>query len=205
MHKATMSSSAQCTFIALSASEEPLSMVGNIDFGSLSQQTLVELLIEKTVFAYQHDFHDADRLVKESCLCPGVRCTVEGEAHKIIWDRQFEGGFMDIQWIPSTVTDFFASYNNLHGTLHLTRLSNCLGKLVLKGNKFSGTIDLTRLPSSMKWLWVNENALRGTVDVGSLPQSLKILDLRSNYFVGKISLKNVSAVVFLENTSIEYE
>ena len=179
--------------------------IGHIDFGSLSQQTLIELLIERVVFAHRWTFIGDSGLVKDACACPGVRCSAAGFSHWILWDRQFEGGFMDIQWLPLTTSDFFACHNNLHGTLHLTRLPDGLRKLVVRGNKFSGTVDLTRLPQSLTWLWVNENALRGSIDASTLPMSLKILDLRSNYFIGKIAIAEVQSptAILTENTNIE--
>ena len=206
------------------SNEMPSSHLGRLDYASLSQQTLMELLIEhieEKAKIRQEDGSDIDNW-------DGIDCNEDGNVTLIDWFRLDLHGKIDLQWVPSTVIDFsvssnwlkgsadishlpteleslFLDENSFSGTLDLTALPDCLERLNAFENKFSGSICLTCLPSNLGFLKLSKNSFSGTLDLTSLPDTLAHLDLSKNEFHGCVdfsSLPDSLSVLYLSGNAL---
>mmetsp|Transcript_20841 Transcript_20841/g.32518 ORF Transcript_20841/g.32518 Transcript_20841/m.32518 type:complete len:238 (-) Transcript_20841:32-745(-) len=172
--------------VLLSFSVDP--SLGRIDKSTLSQETLMELLISqivnKEVICGPEE--DLQRQWKE------VTLNENGEVLRIQWIYYKLEGTFHLEWLPPTATSVMVTYNSkLEGTIHLTSLPEPLIKLNLARNSFSGEIDLTRLPAKLERLYVNANQFCGTVCLTKLPSSLVSLYLSENQFFGPVDLTSL--------------
>ena len=188
--------------------------IGRADKHSMPHQTLMEMLVidlqDKNCFRDKNgDFHDIT-------LWKGVTLTQDGEVDSI--DLHFyvhfscfddsdnednddedpdavgvvrPGGSIDLQWIPSSVTDFRTSDLNLAGSIDTLTLPRELNDLNLENNCFSGTFNAAGLPQSVHMLNVSHNQFCGSLDLTSLPQKLRVFDVSHNDFSGSINLSSL--------------
>mmetsp|Transcript_39622 Transcript_39622/g.62658 ORF Transcript_39622/g.62658 Transcript_39622/m.62658 type:complete len:227 (-) Transcript_39622:19-699(-) len=168
--------------------------LGKVDKSSLSQQTLMELFIDK--------IENKDRICDDpespspisqwkgtdfgpqGVIDWHVRCNDADEVISIkLWNIRLRGS-IQLEWIPLTTQKCVISYNYLSGTISLEHLSDGLVTLYARCNAFSGTVCLTRLPHSLQKLAISDNQLEGTVDLTHLPSGMKKLLLGDNGFSG---------------------
>ncbi|KNH05182.1 leucine-rich repeat protein [Perkinsela sp. CCAP 1560/4] len=166
--------------------------LGRVDYGSLSQQTLMEMVIEgitnkEEICGDVDDPTDIDEW-------KGV--TIEdGEVVEIVWSLFYLTGSLCLEWLPSFVRKFVVAFNQLAGTLDLTSLPMSMKKLDLGGNAFTGPISLETLPEQMERFYVGNNALSGSLRLESLPDTLTHFIAFSNQFSGSVDLTRLPAVL----------
>uniref|UniRef100_A0A7S4PF52 Leucine-rich repeat protein n=1 Tax=Paramoeba aestuarina TaxID=180227 RepID=A0A7S4PF52_9EUKA len=157
--------------------------IGKFEKSSLSQQTLMELLISKLT-ANAETICDSPDYPIEITSWNGLRLNKENEVLRIVWNSFYVSGSMPLEYLPLTVEAVSMPCNYLSGTIDLTQLPDTLQRLDLQGNRLEGTIDLTCLPVSLSELTVSQNKLVGTVDLIQLPPNMSELDLSENDFEG---------------------
>mmetsp|Transcript_23837 Transcript_23837/g.37144 ORF Transcript_23837/g.37144 Transcript_23837/m.37144 type:complete len:205 (-) Transcript_23837:44-658(-) len=149
--------------------------LGRIDKHSLSQHTLMELLIEK--------INTKERIRREDS--PEVNtwwgvdfadCAVK----KIDFSDADISGSIQLEWLPLTVKIAYFSDNYLTGTVCLTKLPDSLSKLSLACNSLTGTIDVTKLPDGLNTLIISHNQFEGETDFSLLPGSLECFWMEEN-------------------------
>jgi len=161
------------------------SILGRLDYHSLSQQTLMELLIDS--------IQNADVLrgprdaPKDISQWSGVKLNAAGEVTDIEWRISLKGSIA-LEWLPSTVSSFCIHLNKLEGTVDLSRLPEVMIDLNLTANSFSGTVPFTQLPQSLENFYAALNAFCGSLDLTALPKSLQGLSVGNNRFEGTICL-----------------
>mmetsp|Transcript_15807 Transcript_15807/g.24678 ORF Transcript_15807/g.24678 Transcript_15807/m.24678 type:complete len:225 (-) Transcript_15807:55-729(-) len=189
--------------------------LGKVDKSTLSQQTLMELLIQDITNReiLCGDVDDPSDISDWS----GVTVSSKGEVKEIHWSyAAYKGnkiyGHLAIEYLPGTVTCLRAGYNALEGTLPLTdlppemdslhagnnklsgtlnfeHLPNTLDMIHLFFNAFSGTISLVRLPPKMRYLIISNNPISGETDFSRLPESLMHFDVSRTDLSGTIVLR----------------
>mmetsp|Transcript_29557 Transcript_29557/g.45690 ORF Transcript_29557/g.45690 Transcript_29557/m.45690 type:complete len:253 (-) Transcript_29557:35-793(-) len=202
------------TAIVIALAADP--SLGRVDKSSLSQETLMELFIEKVtnkarVFTDINPSSTASwRKVSSQNVRKGFRGVVvndTGEIQKIDFRNCNIQGSIQLEWMPSTITNCLLSMNRitgsvnledlpdklevlsmrqnrLTGTLNLENLPSQFAVLILSKNNFTGSVNLTKLPSTLQDLFLDQNQLSGSVDVTKLPDSLIELELSNNDFSG---------------------
>ena len=78
--------------------------LGKIDYGSMSDQQLLELMIAG--FNDKSKFADHEGDYKDACDWYGVRCNAEGAVEQISWPRydiKLGRGNIDFEWLPPNV------------------------------------------------------------------------------------------------------
>ena len=174
------------TFFAHSYLMFPASLVlgidpslGRLDYASLSQQALMELLISgvKEVSKICGS-REAPLDVAEWC---GVQLHTSRETvRKIDWNFVKLGGSLLVQWAPSSLERMSIRHNSLVGSLETENLPANLRYLNLEGNRLCGTVDLTHLPACLDALDLSKNQLSNSIDLTRLPACLQELKLSHN-------------------------
>ena len=195
--------------------------LGRVDYSSLSDQTLMEMLLNGFDEDAQKQFQDEHGMYLDVCQWTFVTCD---DAENVIKISQIEGtsGVLSLSCIPSKVkrvdlsydilfdisgkkltgsiylehlpqstTNLCVSYHHLSGSVDLTQLPRQMEELHLQKNLFTGSVDLTRLPQCMMALYLQQNQFTGSVDWTNLPQSLQHLGLGNNQFTGSVDLSKL--------------
>mmetsp|Transcript_25699 Transcript_25699/g.40060 ORF Transcript_25699/g.40060 Transcript_25699/m.40060 type:complete len:218 (-) Transcript_25699:7-660(-) len=157
---------------------------GKFDVNSLSQQTLMELLIQDVYDKEPLCIDDEDP--KDIRRWHGVTLNVKEEVVRIVW-RGFDislSGTLDFRKLPPTVENVQVQRTDLEGTLDCSMLPQSIVIFGIQSNRFSGELDLTCLPKQLEHFCVQSNDFGGTLDLSSLPETLRRLDLSLNQSVG---------------------
>ena len=186
--------------------------LGRFDKNSMPQQTLIEMLVQdfidvKIAKDEEGNFHD----IEKWCI---FKFNADGEVAEInidvddkemgfylIYNNDFirsiktgcfsEGGTIDFQYVPSTVTSLIICEMEFEGTLETKDLPAGLLKLSLTENKFAGTFSISDLPSKIDYVSIRSNHFEGSLDIESLPGSVTVFVASQNHFLGTINLNNL--------------
>jgi len=188
----------------------PCMRLGKVEYGTMSDQILMELMIVKV--NNNNQFMDDDGEFLDVCQWRGVKCDDKNNVIEINWgynsNINLNGGAINLSWMPPFVREFNCFYQNLNGTIDTVKLPQCLETLSLSGNMFSGTIDLTQLPKSLERISAYRNHLQGSVDLTQLPTSIKGLYLPNNKLSGSINISHLPHSLkwlYLDNNNIQQE
>ena len=189
--------------------------LGRLDYDSLSDQALMEMLISGMEDQEKKEFQDENGNFKDACEWKGFLRKVECESDRVddimflhikLSDRQFP-----FEFIPPLVTSFVSSFCEMHGTLHtphiprglirfevaranlhgtinFAALPRKLQKLIISFNDFSGSCVLSDLPDTLISFKVSHNNFSGEIALNSLPLALKEIDLSNNNLIGSINI-----------------
>ena len=158
--------------------------LGRIDKAFLSQQTLMELLIEHIENKDKITTEDGSDIQSWN----GIEYNEDGDVTRIDWFCVGLHGEIDLQWLPSTITYFRISENSLKGSVDLSHLPTKVEDVLLEGNLFDGTLDLSALPEPLDCFRASRNQFSGSLCLASLPPKLAVLTLAHNGFSGTIDL-----------------
>mmetsp|Transcript_19755 Transcript_19755/g.30906 ORF Transcript_19755/g.30906 Transcript_19755/m.30906 type:complete len:232 (-) Transcript_19755:61-756(-) len=173
--------------------------LGKIDKSTLSQQTLMDLFIERISNNEKIRHSRDDSLDKWA----HIQCDDDGNVTDFNWSFGNLEGSIDLKWLPPTLKSVRVSANCLEGTLDLTDLPDGLEILWATLNRFSGTISLDNLPQKLQGLNLTRNKLSGAVNLTKLPESLELLYLSENSFCGTVDVtqlpKNIEEIHLDQN------
>mmetsp|Transcript_1912 Transcript_1912/g.2937 ORF Transcript_1912/g.2937 Transcript_1912/m.2937 type:complete len:260 (+) Transcript_1912:26-805(+) len=158
--------------------------LGRIDKSSLSQQTLMELLIADLSHTYSIRDSSDDLIDKWK----GVSLSDSDAVTSIDWHAFALKGKFLFEWLPETVEDLIICTNNLNGQIPMQSLPQGLHKWRFRRNSFCGSLDLDALPPNIVEVLATSNKLTGTISLENLPDSLKKLFLGLNDFHGTVCL-----------------
>ena len=178
-----------------------------VDFQSLSEQSLLELLVEnmKCKFEFQND--EGDFYAAEEWL--GVTFA-DSNVTKVHWEseagvygfleepneRMTPGGSIDFQWFPAAVESIIITFMELEGGIATEVLPRGLLFLDCSRNKFSGSFALETLPPNINSVYAPGNALSGDIDLEKIPDSLHHLSLEGNSVTGGVRFSLTSQIYF---------
>ena len=157
--------------------------LGHVDHSSLSDQTLMEMLIEGCPERTRKIYQDKSGNYLDVCEWECVACDAAKNVVELENFYNFNAP-LHLSYIPSKVRLFKAPHNRVKGSIDFAHLPEKMSELLLQDNEITGTIDLTRLPKAMWKLSVNDNQLTGSVDLTQLPEGMMHLQLRGNQFAG---------------------
>ena len=167
-------------------SADPL--LGRVDYHSLSDQLLMEMLIEglskKSKRKYQHH----NRMYLDVCDWGCVKCDADERVIKISENGENMRGSLQLCYIPPKVMHLRMTWKKLTGPIDLAQLPQFIEKLELYNNRFCGSVNLTKLPERTTNISLGNNRLTGSVDLAHLPAGLQKLSLQANQFTGTIVL-----------------
>ena len=185
--------------------------LGRFDKNSMPQQTLIEMLVQdfkdvKIAKDEEGNFHD----IEKWCI---FKFNADGQVAEInidVCDSEMgfyhiynnyirsiatgcfsEGGTIDFQYVPSTVTSLIICEMEFEGTLETKDLPAGLLKLSLTENKIAGTFSISDLPSKIDYVSIRSNHFEGSLDIESLPGSVTVFEASQNHFSGTVNLNNL--------------
>ena len=182
--------------------------IGRFEINSLSQQTLMELLVADMAYAALCNAPD----FIDKCEWPGITCDADASVIRI--HLTMSGGTVNLQGVPSTVKklemrscDLFGTFasaalprgltycalssNSLTGSISIEYLPQELIAIFLSYNQLSGSINLRAAPPQLKLISFDANRLSGSLDLTGLPPCLSVLGLGENSFTGEVDISNL--------------
>ena len=173
---------------------EPAENLGRINYDCMTQQTLMELLVQGI---YDKDrFLSADGTFLDLKYWEGIECTPDGgNVKRIEWSLYFhKAGTIDLQWVPPTVEriDLFGSL------LHITnfdKLTPSLEKFNYGNNEVRDKMQNFQLPENLRSIRLQDNFISGTVDLGDFPFNLRVFDADGNDLHGTLDLDKLRSPI----------
>mmetsp|Transcript_6853 Transcript_6853/g.10373 ORF Transcript_6853/g.10373 Transcript_6853/m.10373 type:complete len:205 (-) Transcript_6853:61-675(-) len=173
------------------------STLGRIDKSTLSQQTLMELVVEGITNTKRicGDGDNPTPIAEWNGIeysffnMPhrwGVTFDASGNVTVITFTSLSLQGSIQLEWLPISTTECAFAYNSLSGTLNLENLPDSLRELDLCHNMFVGTVNLTKLPHGLQRLDLNTTNISGETDFSQLPASLLDLDVTNTKLSGTV-------------------
>ena len=193
------------------------SSIGRCSIITLSDQTLMELLIEGLTQDSKKQYQSDDGAFTDCCQWPGVICNHDGDVKQFTafqsisgnlsldfiprclnsiiivsaWNAEPVKGICDTQALPSGLEYFYIASNAFEGKFDMTKLPQTLISCNIDRNKFCGDCDLRVLPLQLESLRANTNKFSGSIYLGGLPSTLTALYLHENSLSGEIFLENL--------------
>ena len=184
---------------------------GRVDFDSMSDQTLMELLvgdIENNAMLRDGDdafldiqswdglsFNDAGELIvidfeAELALGGGLFGDSSDDDDE---DKYIVGpkGSIDLKWIPKTVEVFAIADLELEGFVETSELSPNLECFDISLNLFRGTFCIASLPQNIRNVSISGNLLDGTLDIAKLPPNVTDFSAERNRFHGFLDFSDL--------------
>ena len=125
--------------------------LGRLDYNSLSQQALMEMVIGQLSAPYQNAFKDDAGNFLDIEHWYGV-AMYSDNVEEISWTFPFEEdykrenhGRICLEWLPDTVRIFTIDNNYICGVLTCSKLPRSLRQLYAQNNRFAGKLDLPGL------------------------------------------------------------
>ena len=164
--------------------------LGRVDYMTLSDQTLMELLIEGFDDKTKKRYQDDHGMYLDVCEWPFIKCDDDERVIKIDIDSLHVSGSIELCYVPPKVKVLNISLwwgtNELTGSVDLTSLPDGMESLSLNYNQLTGGIDLTQLPKEMQKLHLYNNKLTGGIDLTQLPDRMSSIFFSNNEFTGEI-------------------
>ena len=175
--------------------------LGRVDLRSLSDQTLMELLIEGSQEDSKKQYQCADGTYLDVCEWETVNCDEDERVVSVNFEDNAPSGSLQLGYLPQKVEFVDFSHNRLTGTVDFMAVPEGTEWLYLEYNRLTGSVDLIKLPKSIRELRLDFNQLRGSICVTELPEGIRKLNLRDNQFEGSIDLTQLP--VGMHGLSIE--
>ena len=200
------------------------SALGRLDYESLPDQALMEMLIDGMNEGAKAEFQDGNGNFLDINDWDGIICLPRDQVREINFSTKvFSNKCFPFELIPAKVDGFEASDTNMHGTLDTSVLPHDLqlfdvcinflhGTINLKGfprglqdihiddNDFSGSLVLSDLPDSLLSFHAGSNQFSGEISLNSLPRRMHILSLHQNLLTGSLHVQNLPE--FMEEISL---
>ena len=179
---------------------------GRVDYDSLGEQTLMELLVSDM------DGKDSFQGKDEGDFFPiiewqGLTFDECGSVSEIDWQIDMDytfyyheqenvidrspvkpGGTVALQWTPPHVLKMSLFFLQLYGEFRCSMLPREMQLLDLGHNHLTGSFEAADLPQSIETINITSNSLEGPVDMARLPQSIKSFMASSNKLSGSLNL-----------------
>ena len=168
--------------------------LGRLDYDSLSDQALMEMLVEGIAQSKKAEFQDTHGNYRDTCDWNGTLCKDERVTGIVLSWKEFGERQFPFDVIPPLVERFIMKESNLHGTLDTFVLPRALTDFFdIASNKLHGSVSFVGFPRSLKRINLNKNAFSGSCNLENLPDALLSLQAKTNQFSGEISLNALPA------------
>ena len=163
--------------------------LGRVDFASLSDQTLMEMLVEGFSERIKKKFQDKNGMFRDACEWKGVKC--DGENNVTAIKKIARRAPISLEYIPLNVKLFEMYTAELTGTLETSGLPRHLERFAIGGNGFTGTVNFPEFPRDLQLISLYLNKFSGSAILDVLPRSLETLAFQKNNFSGSLCLTNI--------------
>ena len=179
--------------------------LGRLDYESLSDQALMEMLIDGMKQKYKKAFKDRTGNYLDKCewtslyYGPCVECIDERVTEVKFRSRPFSKKQFPFEFIPPLATILFTEVCSIHGSLDTSLLPQGLIKFSVIDNKLHGSISARDFPRDLKTIRIECNEFCGSIVLSDLPANLNDFIAEWNAFSGEISLENLpKKMVYLD-------
>ena len=166
--------------------------LGRLDYDSLSDQALMEMLISGMLETQKKFFQDKNGNFNDVCNWAGSTWEVECESERVdsilLTSFKFSERQFPFEFIPPLVTSFLTSLSDMHGTMETSHLPRGLIRLAVMSTKLHGTINFAVLPQKLETLNISSNDFSGICALSDLPDTLVHFRAENNRLIGEISL-----------------
>ena len=176
---------------------------GRVDLSSLSDQTLMELLVGD--IQRNTMLRDSEGEFLEIHSWNGLTFSDTGELLDIDFDAEavMDGhddvvsyivgpkGSIDLKWIPMTVRYFTIVDLALEGVVETRELPEHLEYFDISANIFRGTFCIASLPQKIQSVKIASNLLDGTLDMVHLPPHVTLFVAEFNRFHGSLDFSDL--------------
>ena len=179
--------------------------LGRLSYESLSDQALMEMLIEGTADSTKRHFQDNNGAYLDVCEWSGTTCDASDNVVSFAikegnrWNIQFDGT-LALEYLPKNLLFLFMCNTNSisSGTLQTALLPSKLRRFCVTRHKLSGTVDMTALPKHLQLFSIKENVFSGSCDLRNLPENIESVNVSENNFSGSLHLDKLpSALIHL--------
>ena len=165
--------------------------LGRLDYASLSDQALMEMLIVHMDDDQKGQFQDKNGHFKDITEWRDIRCKEDSVKEISFYNCRFSSERFPFELIPPRVKEVFIFFSNLHGTINAALLPLSLISFKVKYNKLHGSLYLSALPRGLEFLDVAGNQLSGSLALSDLPDALIEFLACGNQFSGGIELNDL--------------
>ena len=163
--------------------------LGRLDYASLPDQTLMEMLVEGFTGEVKKRFQTENGMFLDVCAWNGVTC--DHNHHVVVAEIDQCDGSVAFEYIPPKTTAVILNNGKLSGSLLTNTLPKEMTELDVCANRLQGTVDFTAWPDSMKCINLAMNNFTGSAVLDRLPQALELLNIQRNNFSGSLNLSNL--------------
>ena len=211
----------QCSILQLLTIDPAL---GLLDYESLSDQALMEMLIDGMTAKDKAVFHDKNGNSKDVGEWRGIALSNDRVTEVAILYQEFSKKQFPFDLIPPLVTNFVVfdcnlhglldtsillqnlsviniSFKNLHGTLNFKAIPRKMREMAISHNQFTGSCALDELPKSLKLFEASRNKFSGEISLNALPDAMDELNLRGNLLTGSITIETLP--YFIRNIELD--
>ena len=160
--------------------------LGRVDYSSLSDQILMEMLVEGFNEDAMKGYKDSSGDFLDVCQWANISCDKDQNVVRVRRTSSTSGS-IEFSCLPPKVRDVSMCRTFLLGTLETSKLPASLENFIVHTNKFHGTVDFTSFPDSLVDLSLDTNAFSGS----ALPGALLNLRIHDNNFSGSVRLDNL--------------
>ena len=171
--------------------------LGRLDYDSLSDQALMEMMLEHIVQDDIDDIKESNGNYKDACEWEDVICE-DGRVQKVNLSRRFFEKIKQFpfEFIPPGVKSFVMDECFLYGTLDTSLLPQGMSDaLCLIDNDLYGSVDFQGLPRNLEFLILDQNKFSGSCTIADLPSTLVHFSIEDNEFGGEIVLDDLPSKI----------
>ena len=173
--------------------------LGRLDYDSLPDQTLMEMLFDGLSDDAKRVFHDSNGNFKDVCdwapcdvPLSGINCRDDHVWYIVFREgKDFGTKQFPFNFIPLNVKVLMLESCGLHGTLDTTLLPRNLEILSVFDNSLCGTIAWNMLPRGLYDMSISTNFFSGRIILADLPRGLDVFYASWNKFSGEIAFSDL--------------
>ena len=167
--------------------------LGRLNYESLSDQTLMEMLFDGLNTKDKRRLQDGNGSYADACEWKygfhiAVQCTDELVTQIFMKARSFSSKPFPFNFIPPKTRSFTVKDCGIQGTLETALLPVHLSKFSVADNKLYGTIDFQAFPNTIQCIYIYGNAFSGSCVLADLPRTVVVFNAKKNNFCGSLSL-----------------
>ena len=165
--------------------------LGRLDYHSLSDQALMEMIIDQREDTYVEQYLDDNGNYIDVCEWKEVTCTDERVTKVRLIYSKFTDKQFPFDFLPPCVSFFEADLRNLHGTLDTALLRTTLVEISVSDNALHGSFILKTVPRDIERMYIAGNNFSGSLTLSDIPEKVIAFEANNNEFVGEISLNDL--------------
>ena len=169
--------------------------LGRVDYSLMSDQTLMEMLIEGFDDESKQRYKDKDGMYLDVCKWKFTNCDDHQRVIDMFINNENVTGSLDLCYVPPRMKRLRISNmcgsSKLTGSVDLKQLPDGMKYLALENSQLTSEIDLAHLPDGMTYLSLSNNQITGEIDLSHLPHKMGCIYLDSNQLTGEIDLAHL--------------